>query len=329
MRGKWYVVLTANVILLMFSGFVACAPTSTSAPATSKPADSKIGEKTSQILEQYFVKKEVATYREIGRIAGTALLEPATYRDVYMDLKTVARWQKDNLSQAGYYSIPFVATVPQWVVNCSYESRQFTNLDPIGSEATFDVSVFSEADYDKYFHSEDRWLLSTLLQGEYRGVSEKGVYCVVIQIPGNYVIVLNIADVTSWWVKVGINPTSIVTSSSPGISSLTNNLNLDAIIGKWQHGFSECPPSIDKKFCEKIKNLPENKPYYLEFSRNGRVSRTEDDQEFSGRYTFVGDTTMEIVWESGNKVVYDVKFSGDKMGLVGQGGMEETFRRVD
>lgn len=158
--------------------------------------------------EQYFVKREITGYRKVGKMGDVDITEPV-YKDVYMNLKTIAHWQKSNLGEetgyeTGYWTVRFSGTQAPCVVNWGYEPREFTVLDPIGSKATFVFKIFKEDAYDKdpeFFKSFLGWFDG---EGEERGVSDKGVHCVVVHETGDYVIVLGVADVESWWVKVGV-----------------------------------------------------------------------------------------------------------------------------
>jgi hypothetical protein len=110
-----------------------------------------------------------------------------------------------------------------------------------------------------------------------------------------------------------------------------------AILGKWQHGLSQCPSNMDSKLFEKLKTLPENKPYLLEFSKNGRLLYTSEDQTCIGKYSFTGSNSVRITWDSpGGSVdpviiggAYEVTFSGNRMSLVQQGQSEVTLERSD
>lgn len=160
--------------------------------------------------EQFFVKREISGHKKVGEIGNLDITEPV-YEYIYIELEIVGYWEKGNLGEERkYWSIPFSTTTAPWVINCGYKARQFTALDPLGSKETFGIAVFSKADYDKHFHAGafDRALLlspfSGYYKGEYRGVSDKGVHCVVVHDTGDYVIVLETADIVSWWVKVGV-----------------------------------------------------------------------------------------------------------------------------
>ena len=167
--------------------------------------------------EQYFVKKEVTGHKKVGKIGDIDITEPV-YKDIYMKLETVGHWEKATSEDATpsfglegqptgfYWLIGFNVSEAPWVVNWGYEARKFTALDPVGSKATFEVSIFSKADFDRHFYKDRSWLMFCHV-GEYRGVSDKGVHCAVVQKTGHYVIVLNtkdVKDIVRWWVKVGV-----------------------------------------------------------------------------------------------------------------------------
>lgn len=114
---------------------------------------------------------------------------------------------------------------------------------------------------------------------------------------------------------------------------LLKAVKADLLVGKWQHGLLQCPSGIDSKYCERIKDLPENKLYYLEFLKNGNIIRTEDSQILNGTWGFTLDNELEIIlgitWETEVREVYQVRFSGDMMSLLGPGKCEATFVRLD
>ena len=170
--------------------------------------------------EQYFVKREITGYKKVGKLGDIDITEPE-YEDIYMKLRTVERWEKKTSGDAkpsynpsggvwGYHWFKGLnISVAPWVINWSYGSREFTPLDPEGSEATFSANIVSKANFDFYFrHPGDQGLLFLLHEeGEYRGVSSDDVHCKVVQEPGDYVIVLttkNPEDIVDWWLKIGV-----------------------------------------------------------------------------------------------------------------------------
>lgn len=125
-------------------------------------------------------------------------------------------------------------------------------------------------------------------------------------------------------------PYGSTTSSETGVVQ-------SAILGKWQHGFSECPPNMGSSTYELIKGLPESKPYSLEFSKNGQLLYISEGGTHSGKYSFVGQNSVQITWSSSSSPpdlglqdgIYEVRFSGNKMGLIQQGKKEVTFTRIE
>ncbi len=110
-----------------------------------------------------------------------------------------------------------------------------------------------------------------------------------------------------------------------------------AILGKWQHGLSQRPPNMGSSTYELIKSLPESKPYSLEFSKNGQLLYISEGGTHSGKYSFVGQNSVQITWSSSSSPpdlglqggIYEVRFSGNKMGLIQQGKKEVTFTRIE
>ena len=113
------------------------------------------------------------------------------------------------------------------------------------------------------------------------------------------------------------------------------------ILGKWRHGLpDECPPNVDPRFYEKIKKLPENETYYLEFFKTGEVLYIDDEGWiYNGTYRFISDEYVEITWNVlvgslawelfGGHGVYEVQISGETMYLKGGQGLDTSYRRVD
>ena len=212
MRRKWICAVQLVLSLMMVIGLaIGCAVPSPTATPRSTPVVEEI--KEVDPYEQYFVEREITGYGKN--------YEP-TYKYTYMRLRTGAQWEKGTSKEpipgfgmigqqptGFYWLLGFRIQGAPWVVNWSYEPREFTALDPLGSKAKFDVSIFSKTDFDKYFYSSgDQFMLSFHLVGEYRGVSDKAVHSVVGQESGDYVIALwteNVEDIVDWWVKLGFD----------------------------------------------------------------------------------------------------------------------------
>ena len=113
-----------------------------------------------------------------------------------------------------------------------------------------------------------------------------------------------------------------------------------AILGKWRHGLPEqCPPSMDPRAYAKLKELPENKTYFLDFTNDGNVAYADDgDTLVNGTYRFVGDRHVEISWSVSlgttaqpflrQRGVYEVGVSGERMYLRNERGTEASYRRA-
>lgn len=299
MKGKWYAAPTIAMVLLMVSGFVACAPTTTS--PTSKPNDGGVPSPSASSPHE---SGEAVTPTNLGLYyCGEPFSE-----DCFITLNTIK-------SLRGNGSIREYITMNQspWIVN--YGWRQTSN---IGYECSVDVW---EGKVGPHSYAQSAGGLG--FQNNAPNTL-KGVYCIKVYKTGDFTIQVE-ASGCEWWVKVGIEPNM----GAP-------NPNQKMIIGKWQHGFSECPPSMARDYCEKIKKLPENKLYYLEFFEDGQVNRLASGWSFSGgytrlegRYSLIG-SKLEINWILFGYEAYDIiKLSGDKMVLRDKTGMEQTFRRVD
>lgn len=152
--------------------------------------------------EQYFVKREVTGYKKVGKIGNVDITEPI-YKDIYMELKTIMHWEKEDSEPK---LITFHISQAPWVVNWGYQSRKLTALDPIGSEATFDIAIYTKATYEKYLHGQTLGLIG-LSTGEDRGISSSGIGCIIVQNAGDYVIRMsaeNPNNLLYWWIKIGM-----------------------------------------------------------------------------------------------------------------------------
>ena len=125
----------------------------------------------------------------------------------------------------------------------------------------------------------------------------------------------------------------------PGQGDMSRRLE-NAILGKWRHGLPEkCPPTMDQRQYEEFKKLPENKTYYLEFLKNGKLCYSCEGQTVEGTYTFTDDDYVEIVWYAlvgtfaqepfVSNGAYKVQISGNNMILQGGQGLEASYCRVD
>ncbi len=251
------------------------------------------------------------------------------YEYKYMWLTTIDRRSGSNpTSERKVWTFSLDASMVPVVINYGTTLKERTPLDPLDYENLLDLAVFTEADLKKY-QGGDRFLLTFHKKGEYKGSDDRGIQSQVVHEAGYYVVELHAINLDYWWVKVGIEPGSKSLLESTSRAQTIKTAYQDLVVGKWQHGLSQCPPNMSQRFYEKIKDLPENKLYYLEFLRNGEVIRTDDGQIRHGTYRFAGDRELEITWESGNRVSYQVRISGDKMGLLEQGKPESTFIRLD
>ena len=298
MKGKWYAVPAMSMVLLIVSGLVACAPT-TNFPA-SNPDEGAVPPTSTSPLDEP---------SESGSSTNLELYycgEPFS-EDCFITLNTIK-------SLRGNGPIREYITVNQspWIVN--YDWRQTSN---IGYECSVDVWEGKVSPHS-YAQSAGGF-------GFQNNTSDtlRGVYCMKVYKTGDFTIQVE-ASGCEWWVKVGIEPNM----GAP-------NPYQKMIIGKWQHGISDCPPSMDRKFCEKIRNLPENKVYYLEFFGDGQVNRIASGWSFSGgytrfegRYSLIG-SKLEINWVLFGYEAYDIKLSENEMVLLDKTGVEQPFHRVD
>jgi hypothetical protein len=290
------------MVLLIVGGLLSCTPTPTSAPANSKPEEGGVPSSSSSLPH------------ESGGTETPTNLEPYYCGDFatsnrFMTLQT-------SYSKTGNNSFLDYITVNQspWVMN--YKSKQTSN---IGHEFYFDI-----------WQGNERPRISEIMPSSGFGFrnTDPGplydVYNLIFYDTGKFTIDI-VASGCEWWIKVGIEPNTGAT-----------NPNQKMIIGKWQHGFSECPPGMDRKFYDKIKDLPENKLYYLEFFEDGQVNRIASGWSFSGgytrfdgRYSLIG-SKLEINWVLEGYEAYEIKkLSENELGLTDNTGVEQTFHRVD
>jgi hypothetical protein len=219
---KWRVGIgTALSILLViaFLGATACAlggvePFSSARDKVTSWFQSGTSEPTHELSNstQYFVERE---------LTGLDRNYVPQYRDIYMELTTVAYWEKDTSESRILWSHPvtgtkytewiieFEAHQAQWVINWYYKPRASTPLDPTGYEPTLNLVVWPKATFDRYFWTMDRGLIEVgiVVDADNRGVSDKGVHCTVVHQAGDYVIVITpsaFEDIPDWWVKVGV-----------------------------------------------------------------------------------------------------------------------------
>ena len=162
---------------------------------------------------QYFVKKEVTGHKKVGEMGNIDITEPV-YEDVYTELRTVVYEKKStalvvptSVTGEEYtdWYIEFSATQAPWVVNWNCEFKEYNVLDPVESKATFSVRIFT-SEQSKFLYS-DPFRLIFGDEGEDRGISDKGVHCIVVHEPGDYVIVLRTNDaehISDWWLKIGV-----------------------------------------------------------------------------------------------------------------------------
>jgi hypothetical protein len=303
MKGKWYAALAISMVLLIISGLVACVPTTTSAPANSKP-DEGGGPSPS-----------ASSPHESGGAGAPANLELYYCGDFvvsnrFMTLQTI-------YSKAGNGSVWDYITVNQspWVMN--YQSKQTSD---IGYEFYFDI-----------WQGNERPRINEIMPSSGFGFrnTDRGplydVYNLIFYDTGKFTIDIK-ASGCEWWIKVGIEP-----------NTGALNANQKMIIGKWQHGISECPPHLARKACDDYKKLPENKLYYLEFFDDGQVAFIASSRSLSGgfthfdegRYSVIGDK-LDINWIVKGYEAYEIKkLSENEMVLLDKTGVEQPFHRVD
>jgi hypothetical protein len=275
----------------------------------------------------YFVEKTLIIRSMEDYIK--AWFEPGKYEYKYMGLTTIDRRSGSNpTSKRKIWTFSLDASIVPVVINYGAILKERAPLDPLDYENLLDLAVFTEADLKKY-QGGDRFFLTFHKKGEYKGSDDRGIQSQVVHEAGYYIVEVHAINVDYWWVKVGIEQGSESLPESTSGTQTIKTVYQDLVIGKWQHGLSQCPPTMDSRQCEKIMDLPENKLYYLEFLSNGEVIRTEDGQIWHGTYRFTGERELEITWESGDRVTYQLGISGDKMGLLKQGKQESTFVRLD
>jgi hypothetical protein len=301
MKGKWYAAPAISMVLLIASGLVACAPTTTSAPANSEKYEGAVPPTSTSPLDE---PSEAETPANLELYyCGEPFSE-----DCFITLNTIK-------SLRGNGPIREYITVNQspWIVN--YDWRQTSN---IGYECSVDIW---EGKVGPHSYAQSAGGLGF---PNHASKTLEDVYCVKVYKTGDFTIQVE-ASGCEWWVKVGVEPNT-------GAPSPDQKM----IVGKWQHGISDCPPHVAKDYCEKIKKLPENELYYLEFFEDGQVNRLASGWSFSGgltrfdgRYSLV-DSKLEINWVLFGYEAYDIKkLSDDKMVLRDKMGVEQPFHRVD
>ena len=114
----------------------------------------------------------------------------------------------------------------------------------------------------------------------------------------------------------------------------------NAIVGTWRHGLPEtCPPSMDSRLYEELKELPENETYYLEFADSGEVSFLGDENTIiNGTYRFISDRYVQLNWAVSlvptaqrffsQHGVYEIQFSEEIMYLTNEYQIEASYRQV-
>jgi hypothetical protein len=301
MQAKWYAAPTAIAVgLIFFTSLVTCTPPTTI--PTSIPSESESP------------SISTSSPSESGGSETLANLElyycgDFTTSNRFMTLQTI-------YSKSGNSSLTDYITVSKspWVMN--YKSNQTSN---IGYEFYFDI-----------WQGRERPRMSEIMPSSGFGFEDvdpgplQGVYNLIFYDTGQFNIDIR-ASGCAWWIKVGIEPDTAAINS-----------NQKTIAGKWQHGISSCPPSIAKDYCEKIKQLPENKLYYLEFFEDGRVDRiisgwslTGGFMRFGGRYSLIG-SKLEINWDLQGYESYEIKkLSEDELVLTDSTGVEQTFHRIN
>jgi hypothetical protein len=300
MKVKWYAVPAIGMVLFMVSGLVVCAPTATS-PA-SNPDEGTVLPASSSSLDE---SSETGTPTQLDLYYCGGPFS----RECFITLKTIKSLRGNSPT------IEYI-TVDQspWMVNYGWN-----RTSSIGHECSVDVWE-GRVGPDGYARSAGG-------SGFQNNVSDtlKGAYCIKVYKTGDFTIQIK-ASGCEWWVRVGIESDS----SAP-------NPYREMIVGKWQHGFSECPPNMARDYCAKIKKLPENEVYYLEFFEGGQVNRIVSGWSFSGgytsfegRYSLIG-SKLEINWTllGGYEANEIKKLSDDEMVLRDKTGLEQTFRRVN
>ena len=161
--------------------------------------------------ERYFVDRKLIGYDSSYK---------PKYEDIYMDLTTVAYWEKGTQGSPTIWTNPlsgfrhpdwlieFETHQAPWVINWYYEPRASTPLDPPGYKPALGLMVWDKATFDRYFRTEDRGLIELRLiaEADTRGPSNEGVHCIVVHQAGEYVIVVTpsaVEDIVDWWVTVG------------------------------------------------------------------------------------------------------------------------------
>jgi hypothetical protein len=129
--------------------------------------------------------------------------------------------------------------------------------------------------------------------------------------------------------------------ATPESKSMTSPSSLQSgIIGKWRHGVPEqCPPTLDPRLYEELKQLPEGKTYFLKFTNSGQVSYSDNESGIlNGTYRFVADAYVEINWASGSVPtaqpfssqhgIYEIQISEEMMYLRSEQEIEASYWRV-
>jgi hypothetical protein len=299
MKNKWHAALTTFIILMIFIGLVSCTPTAT--VPTSNPDEGGVPS-TSASFPHESGETETPTNLELYYCGDFAV------SNCFMTLQTIYSKTGNNS-----FSDHIIVNQSPWVMN--YKSNQTSN---IGSEFYFDI-----------WQGNERPRINEIMPSSGFGFrnTDRGplydVYNLIFYDTGKFTIDIK-ASGCEWWVKVGIEPDKEAV-----------NPKQKMIIGKWQHGFSECPPGMDRRFYEKIKDLPENKLYYLEFFEDGEVNRIATGwnmmggfTRYEGRYSVIGNK-LEINWVMYGYEAYEIKkLSENEMILRDETGMEQTFHRV-
>jgi len=301
MKDKWYAGLAISMVLLIVGGFLSCAPTPTSEPANLKSDEGGVPSDSSSLpLES--ANNGTPTNLELY-YCGQPFSE-----DCFITLDTIKN-MRGNRPTVEYITV----NQSPWIAN--YYWRQTSN---IGYECSVYIWQGRVGPHDYAYSAGNLGIQNHVSK------TLEDVYCVKVYKTGDFTIQVE-ASGCEWWVKVGIEPNTGAT-----------NPNQKMIIGKWQHGISECPPHMGRKTCDELKKLPENKVYYLEFFEDGMAhliesgwSLTGGFASFNGRYSLI-DSKLEINWALQGYEAYDIiKLSGDKMTLRDKTGMEQAFHRVN
>jgi uncharacterized protein (TIGR03066 family) len=299
MTGKRYAAsISVVIILIIFASLITC--TTTSAPTSSQNGSENPSISTSSPGESNVA--ETPTYSELYYCG-----EPFS-EECFITLNTVK-----SLSGNGPRIEYITMNQSPWIVN--YYWSQISN---IGYECSVNIWQGRVGPHDLAYSA------GSLGFPNHASKTLEDIYCVKVYKTGDFTIQVE-ASGCKWWVKIGVEPDKSVV-----------NIDQKMIVGKWQHGISDCPRGIDKSLCEKLKKLPENTLYYLEFLDDGQVDRLATGwnmmggfTRYEGRYSVIGSKLEINILPQGYEAYEIIKLSEDELVLMDSTGVEQTLHRVN